>query len=76
MGNKNSSPSRGGRPSTSATGLYATQAAGSPQSPRKTRDGPGAGQENRDVRRHNSITLYDQVEGRAGPVGEFRLPRT
>jgi len=62
----------GGRQSgASATGLFA--AGGSPSSPRRA---AGAGQESRDVRRHNSATLYDQVEGRAGPVGIFTLPRT
>ena len=74
---KTESPSRASgaaRPGTSNTGLFAANV--SPGvSPRRSM-GPGHGQEARDARRHNSITLYDQVESRAGPLKIYTLPRT
>ena len=28
------------------------------------------------MRKHNAVTLYDQVEGRAGQIGIYSLPKT
>merc|ERR1712096_115526 len=75
------SPSKGaGGIRKTNMGLVPTSPARSPNrnsrnSPTKGSSSPSKGHENRDVRRHNSLTLYDSVEARAGPLQIYKLPK-